>query len=237
VTQLRSSRTWIATIGPKRRKMTTLVFVLARASRVVFTVQQVSPDCRGIGHFTVRGHEGVNRVPFRGRVHGKPLAPGTYRISVRTPKGRVVRRIVLVIVQDSAPSRAELRSLRAANTCPTPTSSTIATSALGLASGGNAVGEVILASPKTSGLGAAPGSGPNVHSGVLGSVVEKTARALQPLFIALLALAILLLAVASLPQFAVPDPRLNDLLARHRGEIAALGATALLAVALTFLLS
>ena len=46
-----------------------------------------------------------------------------------------------------------------------------------------------------------------------------------------------LLGLASLPRVAVPEPRFNDLLARHRGEIAALGTASLVAVALAFLLA
>jgi hypothetical protein len=61
------------------------------------------------------------------------------------------------------------------------------------------------------------------------------ARAVQPVLLALLALAIMLLAVASLPQAAVPESRTNDLLARHRVEIAGLGAAAFVAVVISFL--
>jgi hypothetical protein len=71
---------------------------------------------------------------------------------------------------------------------------------------------------------------------VLASSVEKTARAIRPLLVALLALAILLLGLASLPREAVPEPRMHFLLARHRVELAGLGAAALVAVALAFLL-
>jgi hypothetical protein len=69
---------------------------------------------------------------------------------------------------------------------------------------------------------------------VLASSVEKTARALQPLLIALLALSILLLGAASLPREAVPGPRVHDALARHRLQLATLGAAALVAVAIAF---
>jgi hypothetical protein len=58
----------------------------------------------------------------------------------------------------------------------------------------------------------------------------------QPVLVAVLALAIVMLALASLPGFAVPEPRVNEVLARHRLEIAGLGAAALVAVALAFLL-
>jgi hypothetical protein len=72
-------------------------------------------------------------------------------------------------------------------------------------------------------------------AGVLATSLERTARAIRPLLVALLALAILLLALASLPRVAVAEPRFNSMLARHRLEIAGLGAAALIAVAVTFL--
>jgi hypothetical protein len=91
------------------------------------------------------------------------------------------------------------------------------------------------ASQQVAAEGLAP-HGPNLHSGVLASSVEKTARAIRPLLVALLALAILLLGVASLPREAVPELRMHYLLMRHRVELAGLGAAALVAVALAFLL-
>jgi hypothetical protein len=55
--------------------------------------------------------------------------------------------------------------------------------------------------------------------------------------VALLAIAILLLGLASLPQAAIPEARLNCVLARHRTELAALGAAALVAVVISFLIA
>jgi uncharacterized membrane protein YciS (DUF1049 family) len=66
--------------------------------------------------------------------------------------------------------------------------------------------------------------------------VQRTVKALQPLLVALLAVAILLLGLGSLPRRALAEPRFNYLLAEHRTEIVALGATALVAVAVAFLL-
>jgi hypothetical protein len=209
-----------------------LTFVLQRAGRVVFTFDQVSPACVEIGQLTVAGHPGLNRLRFGGTVHGRRLVPGTYRISVRTATGHVVRRVTLVVVDGAAPSRDELRTLRAANTCPgDPDTSTTSTTAVTSQSTGPG-------SP-TSQQGAAEGvvpPAPRLH-GLLGTSIAKAARAVRPLLVALLALAILLLGVASLPRTAVPDPRMNDLLARHRIEVAGLGVAALLAVALALLLA
>jgi hypothetical protein len=235
VNHFQSSRPWIGTTGPKKRRTTTFTFVLPSPARVIFTVKQVSPTCVGIGNFGVAGHAGLNRVRFAGRVHGRQLAPGTYRIAARTTAGRLVRRITLVVVSGSAPTPAELTALRAANACGAAAGQT--------GTGGTSAARLPepqlpkpLTEPDERAAGIAP-QAPNLHTGVLGSAVAKTARAIQPLLVALLALAIVLLAVASLPRVAVPDPRVHDLLAKHRIEIAALGAAALVGVALAFLLA
>ena len=193
------------------------------------SASQVSPACVGIGRFTVAGRAGLNRVRFAGVVHGRPLGPGTYRISIRTTSGAVVRRVTLVVVGGSAPSRDELRSMRAANTCSGSTSS----STTNRAAATPVAGAKLPRPPAAAGL--APHV-PDVHSGVLASTIEKTARAIQPLLIALLAASILLLGLASLPPGAVPEPRVHYALARHRLEIVAVGAVALVAGAIAILL-
>jgi hypothetical protein len=71
---------------------------------------------------------------------------------------------------------------------------------------------------------------------VLGTTVAKAARAIQPLLVALLAFAIVLLGLASLPHMPLAESRTSDLLARHRIEIAGLGAAAFAAVMIGFLL-
>lgn len=244
VDHFHSSRPWIGTSGPKKRRTTTFTFVLSSAGRVVFTVNQVSPACLGVGRFSVAGHAGLNRIRFTGRVHGRRLGPGTYRISARTPSGRVVRRITLIVVGGPAPSREELSSLRAANTCRGGTRKASSALASSASSGGTGAAQPAAQSlprpvsqPQVEAAGVTPPPSPNLHSGVLASSVQKTARAIRPLLVALLALSILLLGLASMPRVAVVEPRVNDLLVRHRVEIAALGAMALAAVAIAFLLA
>jgi hypothetical protein len=55
------------------------------------------------------------------------------------------------------------------------------------------------------------------------------------MLVGLLALAIALLGIASLPRVATPESRAGDVLARHRAEIAGLGAAAFVAVVIAFL--
>ena len=212
-----------------------LTFVLKRPTRVIFTVEQLAPDCQTVGRFSLRGRAGLNRVRFSGRVGRRELAPGTYRITARTVNGRALQRITIVIVKGGAPTKAELAALRAANVCPnngglSPTGAF----GTGWLSGTDGFGHLFptdksLASrPTSSGTGGAIG-------GVLGSATVETARAIRPALVALLAAAILLLGLGSLPRLAFADARINDALARHRTEITTVGAVALVAVVVSFL--
>jgi hypothetical protein len=196
-------------------------------------VNQVSPACIGVGHFTVAGRKGLNRVHFAPVMHGRHLEPGTYRIAIRTVGGTVVRRVTIVVVDGSAPTPAELHALKTANTCHDDGISAAASES----SVDPTTPAQTLPKPKTAAAGLGPARAPNLHSGVLATSVEKAAHAIQPLLVALLALSIVLFGMASLPREAVPGARVHDVLARHRVELAALGAVALLAVAVVFLLT
>jgi len=207
--------------------MTTLTFVLPRAARVVFVVTQVSPVCRLVGRFVVNGHAGRNRVRFPRRASKLKLDPGTYRITARTRAGRLVQRVTIVVVDGRAPTRAQIIAARAANVCT-------ATERLAATVSGSTGASNTTAAEQPSASGS---SGGISHSGaVLASSVEKAARAVRPVLVALLVLSIVLLAIASLPRLAVPESRANELLARHRMEIAGLGTAALVAVVIAFLL-
>jgi hypothetical protein len=228
---LRSSRHYVVVRGKKARRIL-LTFVLPRASRVYFVVTQLSPGCEVVGRFSIRGRQGLNHVPFYGRIGKRKLQPGTYRIAAHTRRRPTLARITLVVV-DHAPTLAQLRTAQAANVCP-------ATSAF--ASGLGSDGGDSSALPSTgnaSNASVVPPRGLRVGSGagaVLGTEIAKVARALQPLLIALLGIAILLLGAASLPHPTTPMSRFSDDLARHRTALAGLGAAALVGAALAFLL-
>ena len=195
---------------------------------MVFTVNQVAPRCRGFARFTVAGHPGINRIRFASRVHGRRMAPGTYRISARTAHGRLVRRVTLVVVAGSAPTPEELRAARAANVCSGATGATT--------SPGQAMPPTLGQQSNEQAAGIPTPKGQNMHSGVLAQSIEETARAIRPYLVALLALSVLLLGAASLPNVAFTDSRVNYLLTRYRVELAGLGAAALVAVVIAFLL-
>ena len=228
-----SSRTWIATSGPKRRRHTTLTFTLRRAATVLLIVKQVSPVCRVAERFTVKGHAGRNRVRVPIEANRVQLEPGTYRISTRTRTGDLIRRVTIVVVDGRrVPSRDELAAARASNVCTATTSFVDADGSTGASN--QPVQRAL--TPGTTRSASGPELGTNSHSGaVLGTTVAKAARAIRPLLVALLVLAILLLGVASLPRVAMPEARTGDLLARHRTQIAGLGAAAFVGVVIVFL--
>lgn len=173
----------------------------------------------------------MNRVRFPRPKSKLKLDSGTYRISGQTSSGRLVERVVLVVFDHGPPTASELVAARSANVCPAP-------ARLAPLGGGSFYAQ--LASPSSTPERPAA-SGPVLKSGslpggVLGSTAVKAARAVRPILVALLGVAILLLGIASLPELAFVDRRANRLLARHRLEIVALGAAAFIAVVITFLI-
>jgi hypothetical protein len=207
-----------------------LTFVLPHAARVVFVVKQLSPVCRIAARFAVNAHAGRNRIRFPGRRSKLRLDPGTYRITARTHAGQVVQRVTIVVVKAGAPTRDQIIAARAANVC-VPSA---ASGSTGASNTSSPQGPLTPGQPAASG----PVGAGNTHpGGVLGSTVATAARAVQPFLVALLALAIFLLTVASLPRPALSDSRANQILARHRMEIAGLGAAVFGAVLIALLLS
>jgi hypothetical protein len=184
-------------------------------------VVEVFPFCRIVGVFEVRGHAGINRFRFNGRVHGKRLPAGTYQIGLRTRRARLLR--VTIAIFDSAvglPSAAA--AARKRNVCGATTSFSFSSS-LGFVP------------PVVEGRSAAAGSpsSPAAHH-ILG--VDVTALAPQtiakeigknPFAFVALGLAVLLLGLAAVPQAAIPGPRTADLLARQRAVMILAGGVAI----------
>jgi hypothetical protein len=232
VERFRSARSWIATSGPMRRRVTTLTFVLPSAARVLFVVKQVSPLCKIADRFAVYGHAGLNRIRFPRPASRPQLEPGTYRITARTLAGRVVRRITIVVVDRGAPTREQIAAARASNVCGA--AGRLAAAASGSTGASNTSS---LSSSQQRSFTPAQLPGQNTHSGaVLAASAERAARAIRPVIVALLAIAIVLLAIASLRPVAHSDSRANEVIGRHRVEIAGLGAAAFVAVLIALVL-
>jgi hypothetical protein len=84
---------------------------LARPALLAVTVVRLN-DCRHFGSFRVHAGKGLNRIPFRGRVNGRPLPSGTYRLLFRPPRTRDVRATATVMVIRGKPTAAKIRRVR-----------------------------------------------------------------------------------------------------------------------------
>lgn len=241
--------------GPARQRGVRIHFWLSRARTVVFYVDQLSPECRYVGKFLVRGRNGRNTVRFRGRIGGRVLEPGTYRLTAR-PRGEHGRRLagVTIVVLEQPPGRAELAAARSRNTCPGgKPPSVLAAEAVAATAGASGDGESgsagesggggdgLTKSPTGGVAGAIAASGrPSdaVSPGPLGAAVDSiqsAAEAVPPVLFALAALAVMLLALAAMPQ-PVRASRTGAALVHHRGTLALAGVGVLIAAILSFAL-
>jgi hypothetical protein len=79
---VRATRTRFSTRGPKAQRGTVIRFRLRKPGKVELVVRTDGAACTVIGRKRVRGHSGLNRVHFNGRVNGRPLAAGKYTVTV-----------------------------------------------------------------------------------------------------------------------------------------------------------
>ena len=113
---------WIVLKG-RHHRATTFRYRLRKAGRVRVTVTQLAPRCGVTRSFQLRGHKGVNRFRFSGRLGGRRLAPGTYRIVARAvSSGRRLFVTRVVIVASGRPNRSQLAALWMRNSCLPPVS-------------------------------------------------------------------------------------------------------------------
>ena len=70
----------------RNRVSVRLTFRLPKADRVFLIVRGPAPSCEIAGYIPIRGRQGINKVTFAGRVHGRRLEPGTYLISLSTSR-------------------------------------------------------------------------------------------------------------------------------------------------------
>jgi hypothetical protein len=240
ITRLHASRSYIVT---KRHGSHAIVvtFRLRHRARVFFTLVQVAPKCRVVASFSVIGHRGTNRIRLGDGAGRRKLPPGTYRLAARTPHGSSLL-YTTVLVTNHRPTRAELASAMQANAC----AAAVQLASVRLVRG--AIASIFGSPPGTGSLPAvskAPAGA--AASGTLGvaaraqpdlgafSPANLAKNATDPLAIAALGAALLLLGLAALPRAAIPDPRLTDLIVRYRAEVVVAGAAAFAAavIALT----
>jgi hypothetical protein len=131
--QVHASRSRFATRGPASRRGTKISFRLKRAAKIVLVVRGPRPSCAVAGTKAVRGRPGMNRVPFSGRFHHRPLAPGTYTITVFAVRGSSRRELGTIPVQVVPPGKVRNRGGRPPAVAPCPTGANGPSSSLGLA--------------------------------------------------------------------------------------------------------
>ena len=123
-------------------------FRLRKSGRVELVVR--GEDCAVVGRKRIRGHQGVNRVRFDGRVHGRPLRPGRYTISVVVTRAGERTRVGTVAVEVVPSSRRLTRAQRAAPVAPARCESTGAAFSLpvGLIDAGSSFGVDAASTPE-----------------------------------------------------------------------------------------
>jgi len=84
---LRATRTRFSTRGPKAQRGIVIRFRLRKLGKVELLIRAGGSACTVVGRKRVRGHAGRNRVPFNGRVNGRPLPAGKYTITVVVVRG------------------------------------------------------------------------------------------------------------------------------------------------------
>jgi hypothetical protein len=104
----------------RKRGGTTLVFRLSRRAMLRITVMRVYPSCRRVGAFTVRARPGMNRIRFRGRLRGRPLPEGGYRLIVRARGARRDAAAIPIVIANGKTSTGELRKARRTTVCSEP---------------------------------------------------------------------------------------------------------------------
>jgi hypothetical protein len=97
-----------------------LVFRLTRPSLLQIKVVRVYPSCAVLGSFTVRARAGVNRIRFRGRLRGRPLPAGGYRLIVRAKDASRDAAVVPIVVARGRTKPAAVRKARTTIVCNRP---------------------------------------------------------------------------------------------------------------------
>jgi hypothetical protein len=225
----------------------TLTYWLARPALIELLIRQEAPVCRVWGTLVKRGERGLNRVLFRGRIEGKRLPPGTYRIRAEAIRGEKEKPLGAVTVVIAARSREIARARAVKSTCDSGIGEVMdeevaAANAL-LRTGtdsGDDDPEVAAATAKERPRVAAGDDSPvaDDDAALVGSIPNPFREApgwLQPLMLAMLVVAIILLQLGVLPARLIPSSDAALFVSRRRpaflgagaGLLGALGVTAL----------
>ena len=219
---------------PGRRSAVGLRLVLSRPARVRFLVVGPAPSCQVAGRFVLAGHQGLNKVAFRGRVRGKLLGPGIYTIVPQPAAGspRLAKTVAVAIdahgIRPTAPVRWRNCDAAAAATGPT------VGAGHGVPTGGlrfsGVAGEAMAATKRQR----ATEPHPAPVFAWLPSIPKSSQ--LSALLLTLLAVAMLLLSIASAEPGHTLRFRTVRVIARHQAQVGWLGGALLVSAILLFLL-
>lgn len=222
-----------------RRSKTSLAvsrFHLAQPATVRVTVWQEAPECRFFGRFTFAAARGTNALRLPRKIAKHPLVVGRYRLVGLVHARKVIDERVRV---ERAKGRLLVRKIHAADGCiPFPEEAILST-ALVPRPGVDQAGGGGSASASGSRGTFRPPSAPTAQSGPQSSRVlpQLSASVRHTLVFVLLALAIALLAVSSLPASTVRSGSAAAALARHRAALTSAGLAMIVAAALAFVLT
>ena len=212
-------------------------FQLARPATVHVTVWQEAPRCRFFGRFRLTAGRGTNELRLPRRIATHPFVVGRYRLVGLVHGRNVFDQRVRV---ERANGRLRVRKIHAADGCIPLTEEAILSTAALLPvpslghgrSGGSAPTSGTRGASKTA-------SAPTAQSGPQGSEVlpQLSASVRHTLIFVLLALAIALLTISSLPESTVRSGPAAGALARHRAALTSAGLAMIVAAALALLLT
>ncbi|MDQ3670388.1 MAG: hypothetical protein M3377_08940 [Actinomycetota bacterium] len=226
---------------------TTLSLWIRNGARVDFFIRRESPDCEFVGSFSYRAHGGVNRLRWLGRFRGKPLPPGTYRITAVASRGSNKLSLGSVRVVIAPPNRTAKNVDPQASQCTgSEWESPVGAGSDGSAAAGRSgedsdgateaaqedvAGTTASSEPPTAGVDVAGPVRDGRIVGVLSNPFDDAPSWLQLLLLGALAAAILLLLLAAVPAPVLPPTGAATLLERWRTDLALTGAMILATVA------
>jgi len=220
---------------PGPRSAVGLRLVLSRPARVRFMVIGPAPSCQVAGRFVLAGHQGLNKVAFRGRVRGRLLKPGTYTIVPQPAAGsrRLPKAVAVAIDAQGIHPTARVRW----RNCDSMDDDAISADTTGqllpplaLRAAGLAGAERI-APAKNNGTS---GKLPAIVSGWLPTVIQSPQ--LSALVLTLLALSMGLLVIASIEPGHLLRYHSVRVFSRHRAGIAWFGGALFVSAILLLLL-
>jgi hypothetical protein len=222
-----------------RRSKTSLAvsrFHLARPATVRVTVWEEAPQCRFFGRFTFAAARGTNALRLPRRIAKHALVVGRYRLVGLVHARKVIDERVRV---ERAKGRLLVRKIHASDGCIPLSEESILSTALVPRPGvdrGRGGGSTTAAGTRGT---FRPPSAPTSASGPQSSKVlpQLSASVRHTLTFVLLALAIALLAVSSLPESTVRSGSAAAALAQHRAALTSAGLAMIVAAALALVLT